>query len=86
MNDIYFIIIIIGIALLLVSHVLVVISVFHVKKQKENEYYTDYVHNRLILRIYKPEFEYVAVGKVSIDRILDRGTFSMYYNWVLIEG
>lgn len=55
------------------------------KAQKENEYYTDYVHNNLILRIYKPEFEYEAVGKVPIEKILDRGTFSKFYDWCLIE-
>ena len=56
------------------------------KTQKENEYYTDYVHNRLILRIYKIEFEYEAIGKVPIEKILDRGTFSKFYDWCLIEG
>lgn len=56
------------------------------KTQKENEYYTDYVHNGLILRIYKVEFEYEAIGKVPIEKILDRGTFSKFYDWCLIEG
>ena len=55
------------------------------KNQKENEYYTDYRHNNLVLRIYKPEFEYQAIGKVPIDKILDRGTFSQFYLWALIE-
>lgn len=55
------------------------------RKQKENEYYTDFYHNNLILRVYKPEFEYQAVGKVPIDKILDRGTFSQFYLWVLLE-
>lgn len=55
------------------------------KRQKANEYYTDYIHNNLILRIYKPEFEYQAMGKIPIQKILDRGTFSQFYNWVLIE-
>lgn len=54
-------------------------------RQKENEYYTDYVHNHLILRIYKPEFEYQAIGKVPIEKILDRGTLSQFYLWALIE-
>lgn len=53
--------------------------------QKENEYYTDYVHNRLILRVYKPEFEYEAIGKLPIEKILDRGNLSQYYVWALIE-
>lgn len=55
------------------------------KKQKENEYYTDYIHNNLILRIYKPEFEYQAIGKVSKDKLLDVGNFSQFYKWALIE-
>lgn len=60
--------------------------IFYKKKQKENEYYTDYVHNRLILRIYKPEFEYKAIGNISRDRLLDVGNFSLYYKWALIQG
>lgn len=55
------------------------------RAQKENEYYTDYVHNGLILRIYKIEFEYEAIGKVPVEKILDRGTFSKFYDWCLIE-
>lgn len=55
------------------------------KQQKENEYYTDYVHNNLILRIFKPEFEWKAIEKVPREKLLDRGTFSQFYNWVLIE-
>lgn len=53
--------------------------------QKDNEYYTDFVHNGLILRVYKPEFEHQAIGKVPIDKILDRGTLSQFYVWTLIE-
>lgn len=53
--------------------------------KKENEYYTDYVHNNLVLRVFKPEFEYEAVGKIPIDKILDRGTLSRFYDWCLIE-
>lgn len=53
--------------------------------QKENEYYTDFVHNRLVLRVFKPEFEYEAVGKIPIEKILDRGTLSQFYMWALIE-
>lgn len=60
--------------------------VFHVKKQKENEYYTDYKHNGLTLRIYKPEFEYQAIGNIPRDKLLDRGNFSQYYVWALIEN
>lgn len=55
------------------------------RSQKENECYTDYVHGNLILRVYKPEFEYEAIGKVHISKILDRGTLSKFYVWALIE-
>lgn len=78
----------ISMALDLISFVVVLILCYkyiRLKNQKENEYYTDYVHNNLILRIFKPEFEYEAVGKISVEKILDRGTFSQFYNWCLIE-
>lgn len=55
------------------------------KNQKENEYYTDYRHNNLILRVYKPEFEYEAIGKIPIEKLLDGGTLSQFYKWALIE-
>lgn len=56
-----------------------------VKNQKENEYYTDYVHNKLILRVYKPEFEYHAIGKIPREKILDGGNLTMTYKWALLE-
>lgn len=55
------------------------------QKQKDNEYYTDYIHKGHILRVFKPEFEYEAVGNVPIGKILDRGALSQYYLWALIE-
>lgn len=79
---------IIGITLQAISFIAVLILCFkyvQLKNKKENEYYTDYRHNNLVLRIYKPEFEYQAIGKVPIDKILDRGTFSQFYLWALIE-
>ena len=65
-------------ALDLVAFVAVLVLCYkyiRLKNQKENEYYTD----------YKPEFEYEAIGKVPIEKILDRGTLSQFYNWALIE-
>lgn len=59
--------------------------ILRVKKQKENEYYTDYVHNKLILRVYKPEFEYQALGKTPREKILDGGNLTMTYKWALLE-
>lgn len=66
--------------------ILILWVIFQKKKQRENEYYTDYVHNKLILRIYKPEFEYQAIGNISRDKLLDGGTFSLYYKWALIQS
>lgn len=79
---------IISIILDLIAFVAVLVLCYkyiRLKNQKENEYYTDYVHNNLILRVYKPEFEYQAIGQVPIEKILDRGTLSQFYIWALIE-
>lgn len=70
---------------ILLLQILIFWVIFQKKKQRENEYYTDYVHNKLILRIYKPEFEYQAIGNISRDKLLDGGTFSLYYKWALIQ-
>lgn len=71
---------------IILLQILIFWVIFQKKKQRENEYYTDYVHNKLILRIYKPEFEYQAIGNISRDKLLDGGTFSLYYKWALIQG
>lgn len=71
---------------IILSQILILWVIFQKKKQRENEYYTDYVHNKLILRIYKPEFEYQAIGNIARDKLLDGGTFSLYYKWALIQG
>ena len=72
--------------LIIVVAVLILCYKYRVlRNKKENEYYTDYVHNGLILRVYKPEFEYEAIGKVPMEKMLDRGTLSQFYNWALIE-
>lgn len=63
----------------------ILFAFWYIKSQKENEYYTDYTHNRLILRVYKPEFEYQAIGKIPRDKILDGGNLTMTYKWALIE-
>ena len=71
--------------IIMVFQIIVFILHRKTKVKKENEYYTDYYHNNLILRIYKIEFEYQAIGKVSRDKLLDQGTFSQFYLWALIE-
>ena len=67
------------------SVIVLAVRYIRLKKQKENEYYTDYFHGNLILRIYKPEFEYQAVGNVPREKLLDRGNFSQFYIWTLIQ-
>ena len=67
------------------SVIVLAVKYIRLKKQKENEYYTDYFHGNLILRIYKPEFEYQAVGNVPREKLLDRGNFSQFYVWTLIQ-
>lgn len=57
----------------------------HVSKSKENEYYTDYIHKNLVLRIFKPEFEYKAIEGVPKTKILEMGVLSQFYSWILIE-
>lgn len=76
------------IALLLLTDLLIVIFLckyVKLKKQKENEYYTDYLHNNLVLRVFKTEFEFQAVSPLRVTKILDRGNLNMYYLWILFE-
>lgn len=56
---------------------------FH--KEKENAVYTDYRYKNRVLRVYKNEFEYQAIGEVLPTRILETGTLSQFYRWALIE-
>lgn len=66
--------------------VVYIIKFSYIKRIKENEYYTDYRHNNLVLRIFKPEFEYQAIGDLNPYSILDRGVFSKFYFWALIDS
>ena len=73
------------IALLLLTDLLIVIFLckyVKLKKQKENEYY---LHNNLVLRVFKAEFEFQAVSPLRVTKILDRGNLNMYYLWILFE-
>ena len=69
----------------LAAVILLAVKYVHLRNQKENEYYTDYVHNNLVLRVYKPEYEYQAAGNISTKYLLDRGRLSPMYDWVLID-
>lgn len=54
-------------------------------RTKESEYYTDYVYKTLRMRVYRPEFEYQAIGQLLPSEILEMGNLSLYYKWVLIQ-
>ena len=56
------------------------------RKDTSTEFYTDYTKGNLILRIYKPEFEFQAIGNIDRAKLLDRGNFSQFYVWCLIEN
>lgn len=55
------------------------------RREKKSEYYTDYTYKTLTMRVFKPEFEFQALGKTPIEKILDRGSLSPAYCWALIE-
>ena len=61
------------------------VSIFRTKKPLENPCYTDYIYKDRILRVYKNEFEYQAIGSVLPTRILETGSLSQFYRWALIE-
>ena len=68
------------------TNIAIVLSIVRKRlRSKETEYYTDYVHGNLAMRVFKVEFEFQAVGNVNVNRILDRGTLSPTYLWALIE-
>lgn len=64
---------------------IILIIILNERDAKDNEYYTDYKYKNLVLRVYKPEFEYQAIGKVPINKILDGGELTITYKWALIE-
>lgn len=55
-------------------------------KLKDSEFYTDYVKGSIILRVYKIEFEYQAIGDIPRDKLLDAGNLTAYHRWALIES
>ena len=55
------------------------------KRHRESEFYTDYHRGVHTLRVFKPEFEFQAIGNVTGGKILERGNLSQFYMWALIE-
>lgn len=55
------------------------------KRAREVEHYTDYIHGNLVMRVYKPEFEFQAKRDIPLHKILDGGVLSQYYMWILFE-
>lgn len=74
------------VVIIFITQVIILVQLNHARKIRDNEYYTDYKHNNLTLRIYKPEFEYKAIGGIPRGKLLDCGTFSQFYNWALIDS
>lgn len=71
---------------ILVAVLGLILTYVRLRNKKDSEYYTDYHNGKLILRIFKPEYEYQAIGNVQRGKILDRGTLSQFYFWALIES
>lgn len=55
------------------------------KERRDSDYYTDYLNGKLLMRVYKPEFEFQAIGNLGKDEILDGGNLTAYYKWALIK-
>lgn len=70
--------------LILIFQIMVFILHKGTLNKKDNEFYTDYAHGKTVLRVFKPEFEYQAVGNID-GEILERGNLSLYYMWALIK-
>lgn len=86
MNTEIFIIVLLLVQIVAVASILIYfIWKFKVITTKESEYYTDYVRGTTIMRVYKPEFEFQAIGNLPPSKILDVGTLSVYYKWALID-
>ena len=70
-----------------ISVLILCVKYIRLKEQRDNEYYTDYEHGaKVILRVFKNEFEYQAIGNLPKNWvILDAGQLSAYHRWALIQ-
>ena len=73
------------IALNIISTWAVIWLLFKRVTKKESEFYTDYIHGKLILRVFKAEFEYQAIGNVTREKLLDVGNLNAIYKWALLS-
>ena len=55
------------------------------KKVVESEYYTDYSKGTLVMRVFKYEFEYQAIGDIDRGKLMDTGNLTINYRWALID-
>lgn len=55
------------------------------RKTKDSEYFTDYTHGKLTMRVFKNEFEFQAKKNIPSGKIVDGGVLSAFYMWVLFE-
>lgn len=77
--------IILGINTIVLGYISYILYKRKKKKQTESEFYTDYVKSTHVMRVYKAEFEFEAIGEVPRDRLLDFGNLTMNYKWALID-
>lgn len=79
---------IIGISLNALSFIAVLVlcvKYVRLKNTKESEFFTDYTHGKTVLRVFKNEFEYNAFKDLKESQVLDSGTLTASYRWVLFE-
>lgn len=68
-----------------VSHIKFFIKYEKLRKHTESEYYIDYVYKTQIMRVFKNEFEFQAIGNIERGKLLDTGALNPFYRWALIE-
>ena len=71
--------------LILLFAIFISIRYIRVKRMRESEYWTDYVHNDVVFRIYKWEFESMALDGIMRGQVMDRGDLNQFYRWILFN-
>lgn len=75
----------------IINFILALIILYRIELKKrakatESEFFSDYIKGDLILRVFKPEYEYQAIGDIDRKKfeVLERGNLSQFYMWALI--